>query len=182
MEIQKYHPWRLFDKNNVYLSQHSLDAAITKAPTMIRRWRLVDEVQELSRCWQNGCFRCLKMKIWAYQCTATPTRLHNVYSKDSVQPVAVELQPHSLVRVFTHSPHEGAVGTWLSNEDLAETHIRLHEGADLIFSGLGFTAHHDYFTHFEPHQTLGGAKTGDPKEKHLTTRKQNLARLTCDLS
>ena len=118
-----------------------------------------------------AAFDAWKWNIWAYQCTATPTRLHNVYSKDSVQPVAVELQPHSLVRVFTHSPHEGAVGTWLSNEDLAKTHIRLHEGADLIFSGLGFTAHQDYFTHFEPHQTLDGAKTGDPEEKHLTTRK-----------
>ena len=30
---------------------------------------------------------------------------------------------------------------------------------------LGFTAHKDYFTHFEPSQSFGGAKTGDPREK-----------------
>ena len=28
-----------------------------------------------------------------------------------------------------------------------------------------FTARQDYFTHFEPSQSLGGAKTGDPREK-----------------
>ena len=28
-----------------------------------------------------------------------------------------------------------------------------------------FTAHQDYFTHFEPSQSVGGAKTGDPQEK-----------------
>ena len=38
----------------------------------------------------------------------------------------------------------------------------------------------DYFTHFEQSQSLGGAITGDPREKQLTTRKQNLAYLTCD--
>ena len=30
---------------------------------------------------------------------------------------------------------------------------------------MGFTARQDYFTHFEPSQPLGGAKTGDPREK-----------------
>ena len=30
---------------------------------------------------------------------------------------------------------------------------------------LGFTAHQDYFTHFEPSQSVGEAKTGDPREK-----------------
>ena len=44
---------------------------------------------------------------------------------------------------------------------------------------VGFTASQDYFTHFEPSQSLDGAKTGDPREHHLTTRKQNLACLTC---
>ena len=34
-----------------------------------------------------------------------------------------------------------------------------------IFFYLGFTTHQDYFTHFEPSQSLGGAKTGDPREK-----------------
>ena len=29
---------------------------------------------------------------------------------------------------------------------------------------LGFTAHQVYFTHFEPSQSLGGAKMGDPRE------------------
>ena len=39
-------------------------------------------------------------------------------------------------------------------------------------------ARQDYFTHFEPSQSLDGAKMGD----HLTTCKQKLACLTCDLS
>ena len=39
----------------------------------------------------------------------------------------------------------------------------------LFFFYLGFTARQDYFTHFEPSQSLGGAKTGGPREKHLTT-------------
>ena len=30
---------------------------------------------------------------------------------------------------------------------------------------LGFTARQDYFTHFEPSQSVGGAKAGDPREK-----------------
>lgn len=37
--------------------------------------------------------------------------------------------------------------------------------ADLFIFYLGFTARQDYFTHFEPSQSLGGAKTGDPREK-----------------
>ena len=28
-----------------------------------------------------------------------------------------------------------------------------------------FTARQDYFTHFEPGQSKGGAKTGDPRQK-----------------
>ena len=31
--------------------------------------------------------------------------------------------------------------------------------------GGGATAPQDYFTHLEPSQSLGGAKTGDPREK-----------------
>ena len=34
-----------------------------------------------------------------------------------------------------------------------------------FFFDLGFMARQDYFTHFEPSQLLGGAKTGDPREK-----------------
>ena len=34
-----------------------------------------------------------------------------------------------------------------------------------FFFHLGFTALQDYFTHFEPIQSIGGAKTGDPREK-----------------
>ena len=34
----------------------------------------------------------------------------------------------------------------------------------LLFD-LGFMACQDYFTHFEPSQSLGGMKTGDPQEK-----------------
>ena len=36
-----------------------------------------------------------------------------------------------------------------------------------FFYYLGFTARKDYFTHFELSQSLGGAKTGDPREKPL---------------
>ena len=35
----------------------------------------------------------------------------------------------------------------------------------LYFFYLGFTARQDYFTHFEPSQSVGGAKTGDLREK-----------------
>ena len=31
--------------------------------------------------------------------------------------------------------------------------------------GCGVTARQDYFTNFEPSQLLGGAKTGEPREK-----------------
>ena len=34
-----------------------------------------------------------------------------------------------------------------------------------FFFYLGFTARQDYFTHFEPCQSINGAKTGDPREK-----------------
>ena len=34
-----------------------------------------------------------------------------------------------------------------------------------VFFYLGFTAHQDYFTHFERSQSLDGAKMGDPREK-----------------
>ena len=40
----------------------------------------------------------------------------------------------------------------------------------------------DYFTHFEPSQSLGGQKREIPEKNHLTTRKHNLACLTCDPS
>ena len=30
---------------------------------------------------------------------------------------------------------------------------------------LGFTARQDCFTHFQPSQSIAGAKTGDPREK-----------------
>ena len=40
-------------------------------------------------------------------------------------------------------------------------------GSFFFFFHLGFTARRDYFTHFEPSQSLGGAKTGDPREKPL---------------
>ena len=46
----------------------------------------------------------------------------------------------------------------------------------VVFFHLGFKwlsrGHQDYFTHFEPSQLEGGAKTGDPQEKppdHLLT-------------
>ena len=34
-----------------------------------------------------------------------------------------------------------------------------------FFFDLGFTARQDYFIHFEPSQSIGGAKKGDPREK-----------------
>ena len=37
---------------------------------------------------------------------------------------------------------------------------------DLKRKDLGFTAHQDYFTYFEPSQSLDGVKTGDPREKN----------------
>ena len=44
-------------------------------------------------------------------------------------------------------------------------------------------ARQDYFTHFEPSQTLGGAKTGDPREKPPEHPQAELClSLTCDLS
>ena len=49
----------------------------------------------------------------------------------------------------------------------------------LIFN-LDVTPHQDYVTHFEPSQSVGGAKMGDSREKPPDTRNQNLACLTCD--
>ena len=37
-------------------------------------------------------------------------------------------------------------------------------GLHYFFFIWGFMAHQDYFTHFEPSQSLGGAKTEDPRE------------------
>ena len=52
-----------------------------------------------------------------------------------------------------------------------------------FFFYLCFTVCQDYLTHFEPTQSLEGVKIGDPLNKHLTTRKQNLAEcLTYDSS
>ena len=47
---------------------------------------------------------------------------------------------------------------------------------------LDFTARQDYFDHFELSQSVGGTKTGNPRENHLTTHKHNLACLTYDPS
>ena len=41
---------------------------------------------------------------------------------------------------------------------------------DFFFFYLGFTARQDYFTHFEPSQSQGGAKIGDPWEKPPASR------------
>ena len=49
----------------------------------------------------------------------------------------------------------------------------------IVLFYLSFTAHQDYFTHFEPSQSLGGRKREIPEKNHLTTSKQNLAYLTC---
>ena len=53
--------------------------------------------------------------------------------------------------------------------------LTLCHSLDIRFFYLGFTAGQDYFTHFEPRQSLGGAKMGGPPRKNnLTTCKQNL--------
>ena len=44
----------------------------------------------------------------------------------------------------------------------------------------GGTARQDYFTHFEPSQSQDGAKREIPEKNLQTTRKQNLACLTCN--
>ena len=43
----------------------------------------------------------------------------------------------------------------------SETQIR----SCIVFFYLGLTARQDYFTHFEQSQSIGCAKTGDPREK-----------------
>ena len=40
---------------------------------------------------------------------------------------------------------------------------------------FGFTARQDYFINFEPSQSKGAAKTGDPQEKHLDHPQTELA-------
>ena len=44
-------------------------------------------------------------------------------------------------------------------------HLQNNIKVPLILFYLGFTARQDYFTHFEPSQALGGAKTGDLEKK-----------------
>ena len=67
----------------------------------------------------------------------------------------------------------------LTNEPKGSGELKNNVSSTLTydFFYLGFTAHQDYpyFTHFEPIQLLVGAKTGDPREKTPSTRKQNLA-------
>ena len=56
--------------------------------------------------------------------------------------------------------------TWLKlPEDMFSSDVALcHFMVPLDFGGGG-GFRQDYFTHFEPSQSLGGAKTGDPQEK-----------------
>ena len=67
------------------------------------------------------------------------------------------------------------------NTDISNCRMYFSRWLEVTFwgggEGRGFTAHQDYFIHFEPSQLWVRAKTGDPEKKHLTTRKQNLARL-----
>ena len=44
---------------------------------------------------------------------------------------------------------------------------------------LGFTVRQDYFSHFEPNHSLGGAKTGEARER-LITHEKNLVCIPCD--
>ena len=41
-----------------------------------------------------------------------------------------------------------------------------------------FTARQDYFTHFEPSQSSGGAKTGYPREKTTASRTWLVSHMT----
>ena len=50
-----------------------------------------------------------------------------------------------------------------------------------IFFYLGFTARQDYFTNFEPSQTLCGAKIGDRRENPADHPQAELACLSCEL-
>ena len=43
-------------------------------------------------------------------------------------------------------------------------------------------ARHDYYTHFEPSQWVGGAKMGDPREKPTDYPQAELTCLTSDTS
>ena len=44
-----------------------------------------------------------------------------------------------------------------------------------LFLRGGVTAREEYFSHFAPSQSLGGAKTGDTEKNHLTTRLSHLS-------
>ena len=51
-----------------------------------------------------------------------------------------------------------------------------------LYFDLGFTACQDYFTHFSRVSWKVGRIRKIPEKKHVDTRKQNLACLTCDPS
>ena len=59
--------------------------------------------------------------------------------------------------------------------------VRIHI---ILLAGKYFCnwSRQDYFTHFEPSQSEGGQKLEILEKNHQTTRKQNLACLTCDPS
>ena len=48
-----------------------------------------------------------------------------------------------------------------------------------LFFDLCFTARQDFLINFEPIQSVGGAKTEDPREKPQDHRKQNFVCPTC---
>ena len=54
---------------------------------------------------------------------------------------------------------------WTRKTEYELGHEKRDTEAGRWFFLFGVTARQDYFTHFEPSQSLSGAKTGDPREK-----------------
>ena len=74
------------------------------------------------------------------------------------------IELHEFQTGWTQENKTKIIYIWYSVEFVLK--IRYNLSKNLIcFLYLGFTARHDYFTNFEPSQSLGGAKTGTPRGK-----------------
>ena len=60
-------------------------------------------------------------------------------------------------------PHDLFDSAWKNLSLINQKYVN-KKGAQHFWWGV-FTARQDYFTHFEPSQTKGGAKTEDPREE-----------------
>ena len=67
---------------------------------------------------------------------------------------------HDTIRAAKWSSPESCLSRKSSNS-------RSHYLEVTLCLDFGFTGCQDYFIHFEPSQSLGGAKTGDPQKNHL---------------